>query len=172
MTTGNKTTAQFLRIRAGFTLLEVLISSTVMFILLMAVASAMMIGQRSIGSGAEMSDEVQQGHEAVSQIILDLSLATSFSERTDKAVTFTVPDRNNDASEETIRYVWSGVAGEALTRQYNGGAVVVIVESVFNLKFSYLIKASGSAVASVQLYGGPTALENTNIWPVATVQGV
>ena len=153
MTTANRTTAQPLRARRAFTLLEVVISSTVMFIILIAVASAMMIGQRGIGSGAEMADEVQQGHEAVSQILLDLSLATGFTERTDKAVTFLVPDRNNDASPETIRYAWSGVAGQPLTRQYNGGTVVVIVENVYNLSFSYLVRAGGSPVARVPLEG-------------------
>lgn len=162
MTSAKRTTAQSLRARRAFTLLEVVISSTVMFILLIAVSSAMMIGQRAIGSGAEMADEVQQGHEAVSQILLDLSLATSFTERTDQALTFLVPDRNNDASPETIRYAWSGVAGEPLTRQYNGGAVVVIVESVYNLKFSYLVKADGSPVASVQFIGEPIAFDCTN----------
>ena len=43
-------------------------------------------------------------------MLADLQLATGFTERTTKAATFTVPDRDGDSKPETLRYAWSGVA--------------------------------------------------------------
>ena len=41
-------------------------------------------------------------------LMADVGMALSFSERSTKAITFTVPDRNGDSLVETIRYAWSG----------------------------------------------------------------
>lgn len=66
----------------------------------------------------------------MTDLLADIQLAQSFSENTTTAVTFTVPDRNGDNNPETIRYAWSGNAGDPLTRQYNSGAVVTVAENV------------------------------------------
>jgi hypothetical protein len=51
----------------------------------------------------------------------ELTYALNVTELTATSIAFTVADRDNDAAEETIRYAWSGVAGDPITRQYNGG---------------------------------------------------
>ena len=61
--------------------------------------------------------------QALVELLADLEFALAFSEKTDHALTFTVPDRDGDFISETIRYAWSGTPGDPLTRQYNGGAV-------------------------------------------------
>jgi hypothetical protein len=60
----------------------------------------------------------------------DLEFALAFTEQSARAVTFLVPDQSGDAKLETVRYAWSGTPGDPLTRQFNGGAVAVVLENV------------------------------------------
>src|SRR5690606_30888846 len=53
-----------------------------------------------------------------------------FSERTATAATIAVPDRTGDGRPETIRYSWSGVVGDPLLYEYNGGAALSILDGV------------------------------------------
>jgi hypothetical protein len=52
-------------------------------------------------------------------------------------IEFTVADRNGDEVDETIHYEWSNTPGDPLTRQYNGGAVVNLLEDVNLFDLSY-----------------------------------
>ena len=128
------------RLRAGFTLVEVVVSTVIVGIVMTAVVSVMLIACRGIGVGAHRAEAVGDATEALQQIILDLGLARTFTERTATAATFTVPDRNGDGQAETIRYAWSGTPGDALTRQCNGGAAVVIARDVHRFNLEYLLK--------------------------------
>jgi hypothetical protein len=67
--------------------------------------------------------------------VTDLQTAKSFTERTATAVTFTVPDRDGDNIDETIRYAWAGTPGDPLTYQLNGGTATTLADDVqqFNL---------------------------------------
>jgi hypothetical protein len=53
-----------------------------------------------------------------------------------------VADRSSppDGRSETIRYNWSGTPGAPLTRQYNGGAVIDMIDSVQTLEVQYEIE--------------------------------
>ena len=55
----------------------------------------------------------------------ELSTATYISDRGTRTITFVVPDRDEDGRPEVISYAWDGAPGHALTRQRNGGAVIV-----------------------------------------------
>ena len=52
-------------------------------------------------------------------------------------MTFTVADRTGDSAADTIRYAWSGVAGDPLTRQINAGTAVTVAANVQSLQLSY-----------------------------------
>ncbi|MCG3180431.1 MAG: hypothetical protein BIFFINMI_02792 [Phycisphaerae bacterium] len=132
--------------RRGVTLLEVILTIGIAAILLGASVSMLFVAQQAVASGAESAESLSQESVAMQMITTDLSLATSFSERTDTAVTMTVPDRSGDGQPETIRYAWSGVPGDPLTRRINGGEVTTLAPACYHLRFSYLLKT---------LAGGP-----------------
>ena len=128
----------------GFTLIELVVSMTIAAILMAAMVSAILITTRSIDDGTGTAARIVTSRSVTSRITSDLHFALDFSERTDKAVTFTVPDRDGDLVPETVRYAWSGVVGDPLTKEYNGGPAVVIAEDVQDLKLSYLLRAEAA----------------------------
>ncbi|MDD4889666.1 MAG: hypothetical protein PHU85_07020, partial [Phycisphaerae bacterium] len=105
-----------------------------------ATVSMLFVAQRAAASNATSAANLSQESAVMQMLTTDLSLATSFTERTDRAVTMTVPDRTGDSQPETIRYAWSGVAGDPLTRQINGGPVVTIGPACYQFNLSYLLK--------------------------------
>ena len=126
--------------RGGFTLMEVILSVVIVSIILGALVSTLMITQRGLAGSTNVARDASRGRDATDVILLDLSLAMSFSERTATAVTFLVPDRDGDGQPETIRYAWSGVVGDPLTRQVNGGTVAVLVDDVDDFSLDYLLR--------------------------------
>lgn len=131
----NRTTAA-----QGFTLIEVILSTAIMAIIMTAMMSVMLLVSRTVNSGGGVNDRTVQAQDVIGQVVADLSLAVQFTERTDRAVTFTVPDRDADGNPETIRYAWSGTAGDPLTRQYNGAAVVNVAENVHQFDLAWILK--------------------------------
>ena len=128
------------RFCAGFTLIEMLVSIAIMTVLVTGIASAIMLATRA-AEGAGQPAALAEASRVVDQITAELAVALSFSERTNIAVTFTVPDRDSDEAPETIRYAWSGVAGHPLTRTYNGGATQPIAQNVHHFNVTYLLKS-------------------------------
>jgi type II secretory pathway component PulJ len=123
--------------------MEVVLSTVIVSIILGATVSVLMITQRGIAGSTTVVQDAADGRDAAELVTMDLSLAQSFSERTGKAVTFTVPDRDGDGQPETIRYSWSGTSGDPLTRQSNGGTVVTLAENVTRFDLDYLLKSLG-----------------------------
>lgn len=124
----------------GFTLIEVILSTGIMAIIMTAMMSVMLLTSRTVNSGDGVTGRTAQAQDVVGLIAADMSLAEQFTERTDRAVTFTVPDRDADGDLETIRYAWSGAAGDPLTRQYNGGTVVDVAENVHQFNLAWILK--------------------------------
>jgi prepilin-type N-terminal cleavage/methylation domain-containing protein len=126
---------------AGFTLVELLVAMTVMAILMGALTSAVLIASRAVPAANDPVVATLAAGSEVDTLADDLRYATVFTVLQPHAVQFTVPDRTGDASPEDIRYEWSGVPGEPLRRQMNGGAWVVVVPNVQSLALSYNTKA-------------------------------
>ena len=125
----------------GFTLIELLVSLSIMSALMGAMVLSISLAVRSIDDGSSPTGRISAASDALEEITTELGLALSFEERTAYAVSFTVPDRNEDGLRETIRYAWSGVAGDPVTREYNGGPSAAIAENVHHFDLSYLLKA-------------------------------
>lgn len=139
------------RKRRAVTLIELLVSMTVMSVLMTGLASALVIASRALPSDQSPVSLTLDAQYASEQIAGELFCAQSFSEETPTAVTFTVADRDADTVAETIRYAWSGIAGDPLTRQYNGGAIVNVIENAYEFNLTYEVATiSGSpSVVSV-----------------------
>ncbi len=125
--------------RKAFTLIELTLSMAALGVLMAAISSAIVITTHALPDGRTVADDVTDGYFAASQITEDLRTAMSFSERTPTAVTFMVPDRTKDASPDTIRYSWSGTAGEPLTREFNSGTAVNIIADVREFQLDYVL---------------------------------
>jgi len=117
--------------RRGFTLAELVASMAILTILMGAMTSVIVVASHAI---PDVEDPVQvklATMDVVDQIGRELYYATSITEATATAITFTVPDRGHGAAgPETIRYAWSGTTGDPLTRQYNGGMAINISTGV------------------------------------------
>jgi Tfp pilus assembly protein PilV len=124
----------------AFTLVEAMISMVVVAIILGAVSSLMLLTTRQVNATTGGSANLSKAALLSEQIAAELSVAKSVTERTAAAITLTVPDRNSDGQDETIRYAWSGVPGDPLTRKYNNGTPANVAENVCSFNLDYLLK--------------------------------
>jgi hypothetical protein len=121
----------------AFTLVELVLSLSIASILLLAMQSTVMVAARAIPDGRNTPSRIVNGTPPLSALSADLFYATSITEMTATAITFIVADRTGDGAPESIRYAWSGIAGDPLTRQFNGGAVLNVVPSVQSFALAY-----------------------------------
>lgn len=125
----------------GFTLLELLVAMLAASVLLAGLSSALFLTIQATQPDVGGHDSTLRGSQALVDLSGELRFAKAFTLRTDKAVEFTVADRSGEGDDETIRWQWSGVAGDPLTRQYNGGTVVDVLDNVHDFQLSYNIKS-------------------------------
>jgi type II secretory pathway pseudopilin PulG len=131
--------------RPAFTLVELVVSSAVMTIIALGISSVIVLASRALPSARGASENTVAASGALDQLVAELRTATAVSELGASAVTFTVPDRDGNGADETIRYAWttSGAivngpsAGAALTRAFNGGTPATILPSVNNFALAY-----------------------------------
>jgi hypothetical protein len=126
--------------RRGLSLLELMFNSAIASVLLVGLASAVLVANKALNLDQGTSAAQGRNARAVDRLLRDVRHARTFSERTATALTFTVPDRNGDGNPETIRYAWSGTAGDPLTSSYNQGAATAVVDGVRKVNFDYLTR--------------------------------
>jgi len=125
-------------LRSGYTLVELIVASASSMLLLAGMGASIFIASKAFDeSDSQAFTSVAAGNVA-DEIMTEMQYATRFHERTPYAVTFGIPDRDGDGSEEKLRYAWSGVAGDPLTKQLNGSdPPAVLVDDVQNLNFNF-----------------------------------
>jgi type II secretory pathway pseudopilin PulG len=116
--------------RHGYTLVEVLVSSISMGVLMVGIASAVLLATQAVDDGQKSFGTIRRTTSAMDEFIRDMGCALSFQTDANGAWVLTVPDRSGDGQEETIRYTWSYVAGDPLTRELNGGTPSVVLANV------------------------------------------
>jgi hypothetical protein len=129
------------RRRAGMTLAEVSISLGVVATIMVAIGSIMVLTGKAVAVTATNASEARVD-DIVTTFMGDQRLALTVTERTATSIAFTIADRTGDGVPEMIRYAWSGVAGDPLTRQVNGATPVVIARDVKRFGLSYITKNS------------------------------
>lgn len=123
--------------RRGYTLLEVVLAMAIMAVVLLGAQSAVVIAARAIPSGTGGPSAVVAASAALGTLADDLPVALSIDTMTSTDIQFVVPDRTGDAVNDTIRYVWSGIAGDPLKRIVNGGAGQVVIAGVQDFALAY-----------------------------------
>ena len=121
----------------GFTLVEMVVSLGIASVLMLGIGSAMLIAARAMPDAVSPTDAIVDAGAALEQIITELQYAVDIRNKSATMIEFTVADRDGNDIPETIRYEWSGAAGDPLTRRYNGGAVVPVLANVRELAFSW-----------------------------------
>ncbi len=125
------------RSRAGYTLIEMIVSISSASILMAGMGSAVFLSTEAFNASEMPVAQRVDAAQVQRQILDDLRYASSFSARTANAVTFTVPDRTGDGRPETLRYAWSGTAGDPLTYSLNGSSPLTLLGSVNSLSLSF-----------------------------------
>jgi hypothetical protein len=122
--------------RRALTLLEIAVCLISSMTLLGGLAASIYLSSQALPGSENASRQKSIAAAVLRDLMADLSVAVSFTERTSRAATFRVPDRSGDSMPETIRYAWSGTAGDPLTYQFNSDTVVNIATGVqvFNLE--------------------------------------
>lgn len=153
--------------RPAFTLIEMMISLTIIAFIMAACGSMVMLAAKAMSNDASNAgSNATASRSAVDMIIDDLKVATAVTEQTATAITMTVPDRDGDASPETIRYSWTGTPGDPLKRAYNTRPAGVVAANVQALNFSYLTKTVGKpppVESAEQLHAGHETAISGNI---------
>src|SRR5437764_3386721 len=134
--------------RRGLTLAELSVSLAVMATLMVAIGSIMVLTGRAVGMSTTQAAEARVD-DLVATMASEQRMALTITERTPVSITFTVADRDHDGQPETIRYAWSGTAGDPLTRQYNAQAPVVIAKDVQKFNINYLTQTAAVATPPV-----------------------
>jgi hypothetical protein len=137
--------------RNAFTLVELVVNMVSASVLVAGLASALLLCMKTLPTDTSASADNNRASKILAQIAEDVQHATGFTEQTANAVTFTVPDRDGDSKAETIRYFWSGTAGQPLKYQYNATTSVDLAANVQSLNFTKLNRviaatSSGPAV--------------------------
>jgi type II secretory pathway pseudopilin PulG len=140
--------------RRGYTFIELIVTMASSAILMAGLASVLFIASKAITPDATATQDANRSSLALAQMMSDVRLAMDFSERTARAVTFTVPDRNADGDVETVRYSWSGTSGDPLLYQYNSGSAVTLLADVKAFNLTALTRT----IAADSLGAPPTAV--------------
>ncbi|MDA1014319.1 MAG: hypothetical protein O3A00_07680 [Planctomycetota bacterium] len=130
--------------RGGFTLLELVASMISVGILLLGLMSTLIVASRATNLENTPAPAAIDSATVLEQLSSDLNSATGFVTWTGTAVEFTVPDRDNNGSDETIRVEWSGNSGSPLQRKVNAGPLSTIADNVHNFSLEYETLTTGS----------------------------
>jgi hypothetical protein len=145
-----------LRGRPGFTLMEVVVASASAAVLAVGMMSCLLIAGRALNEDWVAPARELKGGAPLEMVLSDTRHAVSFSERTAQAVTFQVPDRTGDTLPETIRYSWSGTAGDPLLMKYNAGTAATLAAGVYDFGLAYHVRAvTGTGFAQGIIYDEP-----------------
>lgn len=123
--------------RRAFTLIEMVVSLSIISIVFLAMGSVMVLASKAVPDPKASTNLALDAADLLEQMAAELQIATSVTVATDKGISFTVPDRDGDGADESIVYLWGGVAGSALVRKYNGGAVTTVASNVYEFTLTY-----------------------------------
>lgn len=136
--------------KRGFTLIELVVATALASILIAGLTSTLFIAVEA-SSGDTPAPNTLEGLALLTDMTAELQYAVTITEQTAMAITVTVPDRNADTFNETIRYAWSGTPGDPLTRQYNGGTVANVADDVYDFDIRYRQPGTKVDYATVRL---------------------
>lgn len=106
-------------------------------ILMLGLGSCLFIASSAFDGNTD-AVKSSRAAEIQADMMIDLNQAKSFITRTTESITFTVPDRDDDGSDETLTYAWTGLPTAELTYGRNGSPPVTMLEDVREFRLAYL----------------------------------
>ncbi|MBI4580992.1 MAG: type II secretion system protein [Planctomycetes bacterium] len=122
---------------SAFTLAEMIVSLTILSVLSVGVASAVLVATQTIEREGALSTRILAAADVSNQMMVELGSAVNVVETGATAVTMAVPDRDGNGETEQIRYSWSGVAGDPLNREYNSEPAFAILKDLRSFSLAY-----------------------------------
>ena len=126
--------------RRGFTLIEVVTSVLLISLVFVGIGSAIVISSHALPGGQNVGDDLLRSAEPLQILAQELEGAIHVTNRSATMIALTVPDRNGDGLFEDVRYEWSGMVGQPLTRFYNSGSTVPWVDNVQEFRLDYFLQ--------------------------------
>lgn len=123
--------------RHAFTLIETVVSLTISSVLLMGIGSSIMLASRALPGDDSLIAANARTTTIAHTLTTELSTALTVTQADPSTIAFTVPDRDNNGSSETIRYAWSGTPGAPLTRRYNSNPISLIANTLDDFNLTY-----------------------------------
>lgn len=179
----------------AFTLIEMIISGVILALIMGTCASVLVLSARSrvTDSGSDPTSLAIATRSALDGFVSELKCANNITAKSASSITFTVPDRDSDGEQETVRYYLSN--GD-LCRSYNSfsgtvlsgcntfslsytdktGALPVPVESAEQLLMSYTVTPNALTALSTTAwecqYFNPAAIMPAKAvsWKITKVQ--
>ncbi len=153
------------RSRPGLSLVEMAVAIAVVSVLLVAIGSVVVVAAKALPTARGPGEANLSAGAALDSISAELRMARTITESTATSVAFTVADRDNDGHDETIRYAWAGVAGNPVTREYNGAAPVPVVAAANSFALSYTkLKHTATTQSTVTQDSGEVLLSSFGSW--------
>ncbi len=142
-----------------------------MAVLMLAIGSAMLLAARAMPDARTVTGAIVDAGAALEQFMTELQYAVSVENSSATMIEFTVADRDGNDIPEVIRYEWSGTAGASLTRRYNGGAAVRVLDDVREFALSYDLEAMDAGTpqnneSAEMALAGFDALQHTDGLPI------
>ncbi|MCA9296601.1 MAG: prepilin-type N-terminal cleavage/methylation domain-containing protein [Phycisphaerales bacterium] len=113
----------------GLTLIELVISMSIVVIVLAGITGAVMLAGQAVEANIVSADQSTDTAFGLSELRDDLTLATAIDDLSETGVTLTVPDRTGDGTDDTVIYTWES-SGATLTRILNAEPKSIIAEYV------------------------------------------
>lgn len=151
--------------RSGVTLLELVISTSIMSLLFVGMASAISLAAKSIPDSTNLSTVTISTQRVLEQLAGELAYAIALTKGTSTTLEFTVADRDGvSPSPETIKYSWAGT-GSPLLRHYNTAAGVAVIDKVQSVQFTLetATGSSGTVVTAIRCFIQTTADSRTRL---------
>ncbi|MFQ5492212.1 MAG: type II secretion system protein J [Phycisphaerae bacterium] len=123
--------------QTAFTVAELVVSMTVMTLVMGGLTSALVLSVHALPDNQQSSQTLVRTADTLDHLAGELLCAQTVSQQTSSSITFTVADRDGDTVPETIQYAWSGIPGTPLTRSYNAGAGLAVIDNVQNFDLAY-----------------------------------
>lgn len=164
----------------GFTLIEVVLSLSVMGIVLAALGSVLSLTLRALPGRDETSEQPLLVARVLERMADDVTSAKQVTGTT-TTLSLVIPDRDANGSDERIDYSWDGTRGSPLLRRTNGGAWMTALAKLYSLSFTVDRVASTLDTASTPVEGseqilsawetGASATYNlsTSVWAAQTI---
>jgi hypothetical protein len=114
--------------------LELSVSLALLSILMVAIGSAILLASKALPDASTSAFAAGPAAGIADQIATELLTAVSVTQNSPTMIEFTV---ERGGASHTIRYKWSATPGDPLTRQYDSGPAVNVLEDVQSFTLTY-----------------------------------